>query len=306
MLSEIKTYYTRLKQKILPNFYIGFGTVILLTSIVLIFGLTIWWLNQNSSLQHIWETFAFDKKIPASFCEKIGISNPVRQPINTFSNIIYLIASIIIFKRSWKESHNGDTHDLNTPYSYLLALILFYVFCASTFYHASLINLAHKFDYSAVFSFSLFPVIFFLHSRWLDRNNNLSTSQKRQSFTVFFITFLATNLFLSFLIPKEKESIAVLIIILVFLGLAIVNILAKPGYPGRHYLILSVSSILIALLWFEFDKNKVLCNPGSYFQPHGLWNIFVGSSAFYFFLYINSQQKNNLKWHGRNENSINE
>ncbi len=291
MPGDIKIYYTNLKQKILPNFYIGSGTIIILTSIVFIFGLTIWWLNHNSSLQHIWEPFIFDKKIPASFCEKISTSSPVRQPINTFSNIVYLIAAIVILKRTWDDKYKGITNGLHTVYCFLFAFILFYVFFASVFYHASLINIAHKFDYSAVFSFSLFPVMFFLHRQWLSRNNKLLSPKKRKTFIIFFSTFLAVNILLTFLIPKGKESIAVLVIISIFLALTFATVITEPGNSGKHYLILSVVSILIALLWFEFDKNKILCNPDSYFQPHSLWNLFIGFSAFYFYLYMRREHQ---------------
>ncbi len=290
MSDSIETYQTKRKLKTGPDIFIGPGTVILLIVVALLFAFAIWWLNHNASLQHIWESFAFDKKIPASFCEKIGMSNPVRQPINTFSSIVYLIAAIVILKKGRKDGNKINTHGLYIAYRYLFGFILFYVFCASTFYHASLINLAHKFDYSAVFSFSLFPVMFFLHRRWLGRSKNLSPAQKWKSFAIFFSAFLAVNLLLSFLLPKGKESIAALVIIVIFLGLTFATVIAEPDNPGRHSLILSVISILIALLWFEFDKNKILCNPNSYFQPHSLWNLFIGLSAFYFYLYIRSER----------------
>ncbi|MBX9785452.1 MAG: hypothetical protein K2X48_19375 [Chitinophagaceae bacterium] len=291
MHADIKTYYTNLKQKILPDFYIGSGTIIFLTGIVFLFGLTIWWLNHNSSLQYIWEPFAFDKKIPASFCEKISTSSPVRQPINTFSNIVYLIAAIVILKQTWNDKYKGNTHGLHTAYCFLFGFILFYVFFSSIFYHASLINIAHKFDYSAVFSFSLFPVMFFLHRQWLSRNNILLSTKKLKSFILFFSAFLTVNLLLTFLMPKGKESIAALVIIFIFLALIFATVITEPGSPGKHYLILSVISILIALLWFEFDKNKILCNTDSYFQPHSLWNLFIGFSAFYFYLYMRSEHQ---------------
>jgi hypothetical protein len=245
-------------------------------------------------MQHIWESFTIDKKIPASFCEQLHASNPVRQPVNTFSNIIYLITGIIILKATRNEryiSNSSDQLTASNAYSTLFGFILLYVFGASAFYHASLINLAHKFDYSAVFSFSLFPVMFFLHRRWLSRNNKLLPTQRRKSFAVFFSIFITANFLLIFLIPQGKESIAALVIIFIFLGLAFATMIAESGNPGKHYLILSVIFILVAFLWFEFDKNKILCNPNSYFQPHSFWNLFIGFSAFYFFLYIRSEHK---------------
>jgi len=291
----IKKYYTKIKQAIIPDIFISSGTAILLVIVSFLFGLTIWLLNRIPTLQHIWETFTFDKKIPASFCENIHMSNPVRQPVNTFSNIIYLITAIVILKNLREEKYKSNPRYLNTVYGFLFGVILLYVFGASTFYHASLINVAHKLDYSAVFAFSLFPVMFFVHRWWLSRNSKIPAVIKNKSTAIFLSSFLVLNLLFSFVLPKGKESIAVLIIILLFLGLALATMKTEPDNPGRHYLILSVISILMALLWFEFDKNKIFCRPGSYFQPHSLWNLFVGLSAFYFYLFIQNQNESGAR-----------
>lgn len=279
----------------IPGISIGSETAILLITVSFLFGITIWLLNRIPSLQHIWESFTFDKKIPASFCESIHMGNPVRQPVNTFSNIVYLITAIVILKNRQEEKYKSNPRYLNTVYSFLFGVLLLYVFGASTFYHASLTNVAHKFDYSAVFAFSLFPVIFFLHRWWLSRNSKIPAAIKNKSTAIFISSFLSINLSLSIVLPKGKESIAVLIIILLFLGLAFAIIKTEPENFGRHYLILSTISILIALLWFEFDKNKILCKPNSYFQPHSLWNLFVGLSAFWFYLFIQNQNESGAR-----------
>lgn len=294
MPNSIKIYQTKRNLNIYPDVIIRRGTIILLVTVTLLFGLGIIWLNHTPSLQHIWSNYFVDKKVPASFCEKTGLSNPVRQPINTFSSIIYLIIAIIIFKKSWEERYSSDTYNLTTAnktYSFLFGFVLLYVFAASSFYHASLISPAHRLDYSAVFSFSLFPAMFLLYGRWFRPNNKLLTNQRRKSSAVFFLSFLTILFLLTFLIPKEKEKVAVLVLILIFFSFAFFELKNKPDNPGSHYLVLSISSVLIGLLWFEFDRYKILCNPGSYFQMHSLWNLFIGVSAFYFFLYMRSEHK---------------
>lgn len=289
MLHTLRKYQIKIKEKIVPDIFVSTGTVILLISTAFLFGFTIWWLNHSPSLQHIWEKFALDKKIPASFCEHLHLSNPVRQPVNTFSNIVYLAIAIVVLKTSWEERFKRNSHDLvtvNTAYSFLFGFLLLYVFFASSFYHASLIDIAHKFDYSAVFAFSFFPIIFFLHRWWLKQNKKLPVSQKRKLTVVFFSIYLLANFLLAFFIPRGKETIAALILILFFFGLAFSATQKEPNNPGRHYMVLSIIFVLVAFLWFEFDKYKILCEPGSYLQPHSLWNLFIGLSAFYFYLYI--------------------
>jgi len=276
----------------LPDITLGINTVIVLAGIAVVFGFAIWWLNHTPALQHIWETFPLDKKIPLSFCEKIQLSNPVRQPVNTFSNIAYLVVAVIIFKTARKERNSDKSNDLitlSTVYSFLFGFILLYVFFASSFYHAALIPLAHKLDYSAVFAFSLFPTTFFLHRWWLIKKKQIRILKNgKLTFAVLSVYLLAV-LLLSFLIPRGKESLVVLTLIQIFFGLAFFAAIDKSDYHQKGYLVLSVASVLIALMCFEFDKYKILCSPNSYFQTHSFWNLFIGLSAFYFYLYIRSE-----------------
>jgi cation transport ATPase len=190
-----------------------------------------------------------------------------------------------------RSSSIQNQFNANKTYNFIFGFILLYVFWASTFYHASLTSLAHKFDYSAVFSFVLFPVMFFSHRWWLIWRNKPPHTQKRGLTVGFISTFLIANVVLTFLMPKGKESVAVLILILIFFGYAFITAIVEQDNPKLNYLILSIVSVLLALVGFEFDKYKVLCNPDSYFQPHSLWNVFIGISAFYFFLYMRSEHK---------------
>jgi hypothetical protein len=289
MPDNIEIYQTRRWLKTGPDIFIGRGAVILLIVVTILFASAIWWLNHTPSLKYIWENFTVDKMAPAFFCEHLHLSNPVRQPVNTFSNIIYLLTAIIILKTTWNERYiiKSDDHLTDSKgYSLLFGFVLLYVFAASTFYHASLITLAHRLDYSAVFSFTFFPIMYLLNRWRLSRENILVNIDTRKSPVVFISAFLAVNLLLTFFTPKGKESQVAIILVILFLGMAIATVMFEKKNPGLKYLILSITSILIAVLWFELDKYKILCNPTGYFQPHSLWNIFIGVSAFCFYLYM--------------------
>ena len=290
MFGRDKIYYSKSNLKIIPEVISGKAVVILLLSAPLLFAFLIGWLNNNPSLQNIWNDFTTDKNIPASFCEQLHFSNPVRQPVNTFSNIIYLITAIIILKdaRGKKFINTGSYLPAGDIYSVLFCLILLYVFSASVFYHSSLINIAHTFDYSAVFSFTLFPIMFLAGRLWVVNRGGLLFTQKRKSKILFLAAFLIINFLLVFLIPKGKENSAAMLLVMLFLAMALATVLFERKKPGQNYLVVSIASVLIAGLWFELDKNKILCNPAGYFQFHSLWNFFIGISAFCFYLYIKS------------------
>jgi hypothetical protein len=291
MLEPAQKYDVEVKLRLIPDIIPGWKTIVSLVSITVLFGFSIWGLNKNPALQGLWNNFLMDKKVPASFCEQVHINSPVRQPVNTFSNIVYLLTAVIILSGIWKSSHaniKGHLSESNI-FCLLFSIVLLYVFVASTFYHASLIGIAHTLDYSAVFSFSLFPFMFFLHQWWLLKKKTLSISERRKSEIRFLLIFFSANLGLALLTPKGKEQMVAILLVLLFLISAIITVIIEKHKPGTNYLIYTIIAVIAAVILFEFDKYKIMCNPKSFFQPHSLWNIFIGLSAFWFYLYMRSE-----------------
>lgn len=291
MLEPAQKYNAEGKLRLIPDIIPGWETIVTLVSITVFFGFSIWRLNKNPALEGLWNSFILDKRVPASFCEQVHINSPVRQPVNTFSNIVYLLTSVIILSGLWKSRQANTKGHLseNNIFCVLFSIVLLYVFVASTFYHASLIGLAHILDYSAVFSFSLFPVMFFLYQWWLIRKKILPTTERRKSEIRFLLLFSGVNLGLALLTPRGKEQMVAILLVLLFLASAIITVIIEKHKPGTNYLIYTIIAVMAAVILFEFDKYKIICNPKSIFQPHSLWNIFIGLSAFWFYLYMRSE-----------------
>lgn len=292
MFKGLQTYLFRKKQILCPVIFNGYGTAILLGVMAIVFVLTIWWLNHAPSLEGIWKDFHGSNDIIGTFCERLELNKPIRQPVNTFSSIFYLMVAIIIFKKNWQEKKNSQSYSFNKTYfvpEFIFGFVLLYVFCASSFYHASLIKPALKLDYSAVYFFSLFPVLYF-SSKWSLINNSKQLRISNKALTIaFYSIYIIIALLLSFYTPKGNEHNVIFINILIFFSFTITAVLAKPLKDNLNYLVLSIGCIMVALVWFELDKYRVLCNPDSYFQPHSLWNLFIALSGFYFYVYIRSE-----------------
>jgi hypothetical protein len=291
MSETAQKYNAAIKLRLIPDIIPGWKTIVILFSLALFFGLSIWWLNGNQTLQGLWNNFIIDKRVPASFCEQVQINSPVRQPVNTFSNIVYLLTAVIVLNGLWKKRHTNTKGHLSESniFCVLFSIVLLYVFIASTFYHASLIGIAHTLDYSAVFSFSLFPVMFFPYQWWLLKKKILSNTERRKSEIRFLLVFSGVNLGLALLTPKGKEQIVAILLVLLFLVSAIITVIIEKHKPGTNYLIYTIIAVIAAVILFEFDKYKIICNPKSFFQPHSLWNIFIGISALWFYLYMRSE-----------------
>ncbi|MBI3718630.1 MAG: hypothetical protein HY252_08545 [Sphingobacteriales bacterium] len=290
MFKGLQTYLFKKKQILCPVIFNGYGTAVLLKVVAIVFGFTIWWLNHTPSLEGIWKDFHGSNDIIGTFCERLELEKPVRQPVNTFSSVVYLLVAVIILKKSWLEQKNNRNY--NKTYlmlEFIFGFVLLYVFFASFFYHASLIKPALKIDYSAVYFFSLFPVLYFSGKWSLINNSKLLRISNKLLAIAFYSIYIIIALLLSFYTPKGKEHIVIFINILIFFSFTVAAVFAKPYKDNLNYLALSIVCIMVALVWFELDKYRVLCNPDSYFQPHSFWNLFIALSGFYFYVYIRSE-----------------
>ncbi|MBK7148271.1 MAG: hypothetical protein IPH78_05465 [Bacteroidetes bacterium] len=267
--------------------------IFLLIGTCLVFALTIFLLNEVLDIRNFWDGFYTEADIRTFFCERTLWDRLVRQPINTFSNFIYWMVAVALLRRGWKDQRIQKRYNLvsaNPFYSITFGLIMFYIFCASTFFHSSLIHVASQLDFSAVYSLSLFPLMYYTHRVWLllagvdsHQRHPLSTR------TVMFV-FSMLYILLTFFLPEGAENYTVLGIIFVLILFGVVVEKKDPGRTNRRYLVVSSLSILIAVMWFAMDVYKVLCNPDSVLQPHSLWHFFAGVSSFYFYMYIRSER----------------
>ncbi|PYF74648.1 hypothetical protein [Pedobacter nutrimenti] len=273
------------------DMYIELGTVVLVILLVFLFALGICWVNHSPKMQNVWSGFPLGiTGIASAFCEKTKLSNPVRQPVNSFSSVVYLIVAIIILKDRQFYSNTSSNVAIRL-YQLLFGVILLYIFVTSFFYHASLIRLARKLDYSGVFAFSLFPILYFSHRWRLVYKSKKRPNKKIRLYDHILLVFLSICVLLSLFIPHGLENKIVFLIILVLFILAFAAEKLSVANTNRMYLMKSGFSVFMALFWFEFDKYKPLCNPDSYFQPHSLWNLFIGIAAFHFYLYIRSEKE---------------
>ncbi|MGZ2858694.1 hypothetical protein, partial [Pseudomonas aeruginosa] len=81
------------------------------------------------------------------------------------------------------------------------------------------------------------------------------------------LLFAGANLGLALLTPKGKEQIIAILLVLSFLISAIITVIIEKHKPGTNYLIYTIIAVIAAVILFEFDKYKIICNPKSFFQP---------------------------------------
>lgn len=256
------------------------------------FGLIIYVLNNFFYPNNFWNNFATNKGIEVWFCEYTDMKKLVRQPINTFTNIWYVVNAIFFLSKGFSDYIKPYSHNLisaNPYYSFLLGIISIYTFLSSTFFHSSLISIASKLDYSAVYSISLFPLMYYTHRILLKARNKPTNAKHPKEVKLIVFIFSIIYLILTFLVPLEAvHSIVLTFIFLTAIGGYYLE-KTEPNKTNKLYLSLMVITITIAVILFKMDYEKIGCNPDSFLQAHSLWHIFNSLTVFYIYLYFRSE-----------------
>ena len=240
-----------------------------------------------------WEKYVAEDGIDKFFCEYTDMKRIVRQPFNTFTNFIYLIIAIFCFSKGLEDIKKKRAYNLITAnrfYSFTLAAVALYTFIGSTLFHSSLIDFFSDMDFSAVYSISLFPLMYFTHRVVLTVMKK-PTNIRRSTERLFFIgIFSALYIFLSFHLEMHiiHPAVATIVGLLVIAGVYLE--MKDPGQTNKDYLIATFVSIVIAGILFEMDIKHIFCTGLGRVTPHSLWHIFNGMSIFFLYLYIRSER----------------
>jgi phosphate/sulfate permease len=272
----------------------GYRERILLAIVAtVVFGSMISILNKIYYGHVIWQRFYAESDIGTFFCEYTDMNRLIRQPVNTFTNFIYFVIAIYCFSKGLEDIRRKRAYNLITAnrfYSFTLAAVAMYTFIGSTLYHASLIEFFSKMDFSAVYSMSLFPAMYFTHRVILTVQHKPTNQRRSKERLILIAIFSAVYVVLAFNLDMSIVHPAVGTIILLIIAAGIYLERKEPGQTNKGYLITCIISILIAGVLFELDLKKIFCNDLGRISPHSLWHIFNGLSVFYFYLYIRSER----------------
>jgi hypothetical protein len=260
--------------------------------VALSLGLIIYLLNKYFYPSNFWFQFTLQEGVDVWFCEFTDLKKLIRQPINSFTNFWYLVNAAFFLSKGISDTNKVKKFNLVTAnpfYSITLGFISIYTFFASFFFHSSLIKIAHHLDYSAVYSISLFPLMYLSH-RFILLQRDKPTNEQHAGETIFMILLFTTiyTLLTLFLPDRFMYPVVGSVIVLIFtLGFWLEY--RNPRKTNKGYLYASVSFITLALTFFILDPMKVGCNPDSFFQFHSMWHILNALAVFYFYLYIRSE-----------------
>lgn len=228
------------------------------------------------------------------FCEHNRMDELFREPVNTISNLSYLLFGAICLSFFTNDKTKKNRYNLIVEFpefSLLMGLSFIWLCFGSFFYHASLSRIGQQFDMAGTYAVCIFPLVYNLLylSLPLFKQNSLS-SRNKWAIAAFFLIILLDVLF--FIFKWQLNSLYVLPAFII--GIIITTYASIVFVKGKYYnafLFVAVLSCLLAFALWYADKQKIWCMPYHIIQGHALWHFLTGFSAFNLYLFLRSTRK---------------
>ncbi len=220
------------------------------------------------------------------FCEEID-TGFIRQPIDAYSNIIYvlvglyIIANLIYFSK--KRLRLSPHTNLPRKILYIFALASIAVGIGSFIYHAGFTFLGEQLDDDSMYLAGSFLLL-----------NSLS-HLKKITVDRFFLLYVLINLFLEILIYIHPVVRGTVFGLLILAALLIEKNLTKKR-KDRHQiknLLLGIKLFVAGYIIWILDYTRILCFPTSIFQGHAVWHILTGLAILFIYFSMDTEYINN-------------
>ncbi|MBI5667188.1 MAG: ceramidase domain-containing protein [Chloroflexi bacterium] len=230
------------------------------------------------------------------YCERLH-PGMIKQPINTWSNLGFMLAGLVILIMVGGSGLNPATEPNPMKAPSLLAIlygaVVIFLGPGSMFFHASMKQWGGWLD---TFSMVIFTSFLFLY--------DLIHTLFNAGSAVFLVLWLIANVALGYwtwwmdknhrgskILGLTPGSFAFGSFAILWVVLQFIILLGGAGGTGRGwtFFILAVVSFGSAFVVWQLSKTGgPLCKPDSWLQGHGLWHLLGALTAFFIFLYFQS------------------
>jgi hypothetical protein len=211
----------------------------------------------------------------ADFCE--AAAGRVRQPVNTLSNLGFVIAGLAIAREAWRLPAVG------TAYACLVVLLG----PASMAMHATESSLGGHLDVLSMYLVASFAVAYAAMRVW------------RRGRTFMAVTFAASLVGSEVVealgggLPVVMHAGNLAFGALLVTALVLERRIMRRGETtlDRRWILAAAGSLLVAFaVWNTAKDGSPLCWPGSVYQGHGVWHLLGAVSAYCLFRYYASER----------------
>jgi hypothetical protein len=232
--------------------------------------------------QGYWQSWRQASCMPDCWCEAPRMGSLIVEPANTFSNIAYFIAAamvLMLIKKRESLPINQITHDKFYFRMFAFALVL--VGAGSMFFHMSLTFWGQWVDVLGMYFVTIFYILF---------NYNRLHPMSNQKFLWLYLGINALLGIIIYFFPETRRWLFAGTIVLTLFST--IYVAKKTSYKIENkYFWLSLGSIVLAQVFWNIDRMKIICYPYSYFNGHVWWHLLGAVSGWYFFRYLLSEDR---------------
>ena len=254
-------------------------------------GLLMWWMDSQVWGINLWKSFTYLELVYNPICEAPQPEALFRQPLATYTNLIFFFLGMSVFLLSLLDRKNENPPNnllLRSPqYSALFSLIFFTIFLASTIYHASMIRVMYIADLVGIYSFGAF---FLLFNHWkLRYTHQPSFFHNHRKALMLFLLFMLLIVFpcTVFNFLTYKRYLLIFINVLVFIQTIHFNIYRNKT-SSKSLLILAISLTVLTAITSYLDS--VLCSTTSFSYGHSIFHLIAGCGLFCYYLFLRSER----------------
>lgn len=240
-----------------------------------------------------WEGWSRVDGYPHVYCEQAAPDKPLEQFSNSFSNLLYMLAGLVIMFRpvqfvapltTTEEERARARHQNLFRSHWLYAVVMGFSLVAigwgSLFYHGSLTNAGRFFDWLGMYMFGAFFCVYEL-ARFVELPHLL-----------FSMIYVAACAFLSVAILWLESFWRTPIFAILLMCGCILTATANYRWKSEArtcYILSALALLLVALVFWQLDRTLVLCWPTSLFQGHALWQLMTAVAAYLLYGYMCSE-----------------
>lgn len=213
------------------------------------------------------------------FCESLR-KGFIRQPINTYSNLAYLLIGLLILAHARSDNARTNLMSSHRAYPIVFSIATMVIGVGSFFYHASLTFIGQWFDVMGMYLFASFALLY-----------NLARLRPLRG-TTFAVGYVVMNAMLGYLLivnPFIRRQVFAAMIYGI-LALEVLVLLAERPRIRTRYFIGALVSLIVAYAIWMLDENRTWCDPSSILQGHAVWHWLTAASAGLLYLYYRSEE----------------
>lgn len=214
----------------------------------------------------------------------------IRQPVNTWSNLYAIFSSLLVAiyvyrdRKNLKMSGSYNLMRSNTLVPDLYIFVVLFLGFGSLWFHGSLTVWGGRIDGVSMYAFTIFLTFYTIRRNW--NSGILFWIGYLFSLTIFSIFHIFSDL---------PSSVKILITVILYLCMEVITwirqgkILQGKSLASLLWVFAVLSILTASFFWWASRTGNFMCNPNSFFQPHGLiWHPLAGITAILLYFYWRS------------------